>query len=69
MKCNTTEEALEYIDVDEFYSHICGRIKERCMDYVHGEMNVEVVLFSMERGLLARTSGAEDLIECMRSGI
>ncbi len=66
MNCKTTEEALEYIDIDDFYPHICRRIRERCIEHVHEAMNIEVVIFSMERGLLAQTSGAENLIVEMR---
>lgn len=65
MNCTTTEEALEYVDNDSFYPHICSRIKERCMEYVHHSINIEVVLFSMEKGLLAMSAGAERLINIM----
>lgn len=68
MKCVTTEDALEYIDIDGFYPHICGRIKERCVEHVHGGMNIEVIVFSMSRGLLAKTAGADDLLKRIRSG-
>ncbi len=69
MNCTTTEEALEYIDVEGFYPHICGRIRERCMAHIYNRMNIEVVIFSMERGLLAATDGADKLIEKMRSDL
>lgn len=66
MNCTTTEEALEYIDIDGFYSHICARIRERCMEYIHNDLNIETVIFSMDKGFLAATSGADLLIEEMR---
>jgi cobalt-precorrin-5B (C1)-methyltransferase len=52
MNCTTTEEALEYVDNDSFYPHICSRIKERGMEYVHHSINIEVVSFRWRRGSL-----------------
>jgi cobalt-precorrin-5B (C1)-methyltransferase len=69
MNCVTTEEALEYIDVENFYQHICIKIRKRCASYLHNRVNVEVVTFSMERGLLASTPGAVELMKQIRSGI
>jgi cobalt-precorrin-5B (C1)-methyltransferase len=67
MKCRTTEEALDIIDIDGFFQYMCDKIRERCIDHVHRKLNVEVVIFSMEKGFLAQTPGAVSLIERMRN--
>ena len=41
------------------------RAAERCMAHVHSLMQVDTVIFSMEKGLLAMTDGAAALIERM----
>ena len=69
MNCVTTEEALEYIDVENFYDYICGKIRERSVSYLHGRVNVEVITFSMERGLLAATPGADEIMKSIRGGV
>lgn len=69
MNCVTTEEALEYIDIENFYNHICGKIRDRCLSYLRGRINIEVITFSMERGLLASTPGADELMKSIRSSL
>jgi cobalt-precorrin-5B (C1)-methyltransferase len=69
MNCVTTEEALEYIDVENFYDYICGKIRERSVSYLHGRVNIEVITFSMERGLLAATPGADEIMKSIRGGV
>ncbi len=61
MNSLTTEEALDYIEIKELYPRLAKLISERCMTKVHGEIQIEVMLFSQEKGLLARTEGAGDL--------
>ncbi|MGL4369382.1 MAG: cobalt-precorrin-5B (C(1))-methyltransferase CbiD, partial [Spirochaetota bacterium] len=69
MQCTTTEEACEYIDIDNFYPHICLRIRERCMEHLRGKVNIEAVIFSMEKGLLAQTDGAQHLASLLRCAL
>ncbi len=63
MECLTTEEALDFIDVPGFYELIAEKIKKRSEIYLRGAAEVETVLFSTEKGLLAKTERAEEVIK------
>jgi len=58
----TTEEALDFIDVPGFYELIADKIKKRSEIYLKGGAEVETMLYSTEKGLLAKTDKAEDII-------
>jgi cobalt-precorrin-5B (C1)-methyltransferase len=62
---NTTEEAVEAIyahGATPVLDHLARSVKERLEAYVYHRLEVEVMLFSYTRGLIARTLGAEKLI-------
>ncbi|WP_243345882.1 cobalt-precorrin-5B (C(1))-methyltransferase CbiD [Parabacteroides sp. FAFU027] len=59
MQSNTTEEAIEAVRDDSFFHYLCGEIQTRCVDHVKGKLEVEVILFALDRGLLGVTDGAE----------
>jgi len=59
----TTEEALDMIegskiDIGAFCRFVAEKIRTRCMQYVHNKLGVEVHLFSLKRGLLAKAGEA-----------
>lgn len=57
--CNTTEEAVENITNNSFYSYLAETIKKRSQQHVKNELNVEVLLFSQQKGELGRTENFE----------
>ena len=63
MQSNTTEEAIEAVCDDSFFRYLCREIQSRCVDHVKGKLEVEVILFALDRGLLGVTDGVE---ECLR---
>ncbi len=63
MKSNTTEEAIEVVTDDSFFKYLCQEIQSRCVDHVKGKLEVEVILFALDKGLLGVTDGAE---KCLR---
>jgi cobalt-precorrin-5B (C1)-methyltransferase len=63
MHCNTTEEAVSYVNDPGFYNYIGNKIKERCNLYVRKVLETEVILFSESAGLLGGTRGANVWIE------
>ncbi len=65
-ECVTTEGAVKIIEDYSFngiYNILCKRAEEKCADHVHGELEVGVVMFSMEKGLLAIGEKAEEILE------
>lgn len=62
MNSNTTEEAVTYIDNPDFFQYLVDLIKERAEDHVHNELNIEVILYSMQKGLLGQTAKSKDFI-------
>ncbi len=63
MQSNTTEEAIETVTDDGFYQYLCRVIQSRCVDHVKGKLDVEVILFALDKGLLGMTDGVE---ECLK---
>ena len=59
MAVNTTEEAVELIQQPEFWPHMANVIRKRAQNYVYGELDIEVVLFSQQKHFL----GASDAID------
>ena len=58
----TTEAMVELLDnaqLEGLYLWIADRIARRCRQYVKGGLEVEVVLFTMERGILAESTGVK----------
>lgn len=62
MQANTCEEVVEHIHHPDFWNYFATLIKLRAEQYVYGELQVEVVLFSQKNGQLACTSQAITLI-------
>ncbi|MCH4888269.1 cobalamin biosynthesis protein CbiD [Acidaminobacter sp. JC074] len=66
--CNTTEEAVNYI-VDKKLTNvfllIANSIKQRLELFTFDQIEVEVIVFSMDQGWLSQTSGAEELLEVL----
>jgi len=67
LECSTTEEALEFIDDNAVYEMIAEKTAKRCREYSRSAVLVETVLFSMEKGLLAMTQGAGEMLARMGS--
>jgi len=63
MHCNTTDEAVQYINYPGFYEYLCLRVKKQCEQYVKQELDTEVILFSLEKGLLGQTGQADEWIK------
>jgi cobalt-precorrin-5B (C1)-methyltransferase len=63
MQCNTTDEAVQYIAHPGFYEYLCQRIKDQCELHVRQKLETEVILFSLEKGLLGQTSLAKEWLE------
>lgn len=58
MNANTTEEILDLIEGKvgkDFFENLALRIKEKCTQYVKGCLEVEVEIFSLKKGHLAKT--------------
>lgn len=52
---NTVEEACDYIENREFFSHIANRVKLKAEEYSRGELECEVLLFSFKGDTLGHT--------------
>ncbi len=66
--CNTTEEAVNYIverNLKDVFQLIVDSIKERLERYTFDQIEVEVVLFSLDQGWLSETKGAGALMEVL----
>jgi cobalt-precorrin-5B (C1)-methyltransferase len=63
MESNTTEEALDYIENKDFFKYLTDKIKLKCENYIYNEINIEVVLLSGEKGVLAKTEKADELLK------
>lgn len=65
-ECVTTEGVVNILEphgYDEIYRILCQRAEERCLSYIHGELEVGVIMFSMEKGLLAIGESAKAILE------
>jgi len=70
MRCITVEEALPIINqkgFQEVYKIIAETCARKCAAYVYGNLKIGVVIFSMKK-LLAKSSGAERILEEIRHG-
>lgn len=63
MQSNTTDEAVQYITRPGFYEYLCSRIKEQCEHHVRQKIETEVILFSLEKGLLGQTKSAKEWLK------
>lgn len=63
MSANTTEEVVSEIESTSFWNHLAETIKIRAEQYIYDELQVEIVLFSQQKGLLASSDEAIHLIE------
>ncbi|WIF94960.1 cobalt-precorrin-5B (C(1))-methyltransferase CbiD [Caminicella sporogenes] len=64
--CVTTEAAVNVIEKYGYslvYEVLCKRAEERCMDYSYGELEVGVIMFSMEKGILHIGDNAKKILE------
>jgi len=66
MKANTTEEAIDFVQNQDFWTFFANKIKERAERFVYNEMKIEVVLLSQKAGLLATTKEAINLLNNMQ---
>jgi cobalt-precorrin-5B (C1)-methyltransferase len=55
MQSNTTEEAIGFVQKDGFFDYLCYLIQRRCHEHVRNKIDVEVMIFSQEKGLLGKT--------------
>ena len=63
MSANTTEEVANDIDDTAFWNYLAETIKKRSESYIYNELEVEIVLFSQQKGMLAATDNALPLIK------
>ncbi|PBE20521.1 cobalt-precorrin-5B (C(1))-methyltransferase CbiD [Clostridioides difficile] len=68
-QCVTTEEAVELINNSEYrevYNILSNKCKERVKQYLNEEsddIDVEVIIFSMDKSLLGKSDNTDDLVE------
>lgn len=65
-QCVTTEGAVNLIEeykYHEVYGILCRKAEERCISYTHENLEIGVVMFSMEKGLLAIGDKAKEILE------
>jgi len=65
-ECVTAEGAVDVIEAynyDEIYNRLCRKAEEKCLSYTHDELDVGVIMFSIEKGLLAIGEKAKDILE------
>ncbi len=68
LTCNTTEEAVNYIvdeGLSEVFDLIVESIQSRLEGFVFEGLKVEVILFSLDQGLLSKTKCANDYLEVL----
>jgi cobalt-precorrin-5B (C1)-methyltransferase len=63
MQSNTTEEAVCYITDITFFDYLCEVIKRRCCEHIRNAMDVEVMIFSQDKGMLGKTMQANSWIQ------
>lgn len=63
IRANTTEEVASEINNTAFWNHLAVLIKARAEQYIFNELQVEVVLFSQQNGLLSSTPEAFELVK------
>ena len=65
--CNTTEEALEYLNTWEICEQVMKTAVSRMQHYMNqwagGNCDVQVVTFSTVYGILGKTDGSDRMIE------
>jgi len=61
MDANTIEEAVTFIKEKDFFKYIAEKIKIKCDEYTKGDINIEVMIFSINEGFLAKTDGFDEL--------
>ncbi|HBF7898988.1 cobalt-precorrin-5B (C(1))-methyltransferase [Clostridioides difficile] len=68
-QCVTTEEAVELINNSEYrevYNILSNKCRERVKQYLNedsGDIDVEVIIFSMDKSLLGKSDNTDDLVE------
>lgn len=63
MTANTTEEVVSEMEHTKFWGYLANKIKSRAEQYIYGEIQVEIVIFSQQKGLLSSTKNALQLIK------
>ena len=64
---NTTAAVIDVltqnnINVNDMYVFIANRITKKASEHIHGEVEIETMLFSNEIGLLAQSENAEEML-------
>ncbi|HBF4283169.1 cobalt-precorrin-5B (C(1))-methyltransferase CbiD [Clostridioides difficile] len=68
-QCVTTEEAVELINSSEYrevYNILSNKCRERVQQYLNedsDDIDVEVIIFSMDKSLLGKSDNTDDLVE------
>ncbi|HBG4728124.1 TPA: cobalt-precorrin-5B (C(1))-methyltransferase [Clostridioides difficile] len=68
-QCVTTEEAVELINSSEYrevYNILSNKCRERVKQYLNedsDDIDVEVIIFSMDKSLLGKSDNTDDLVE------
>lgn len=58
MKINTTEEAVAIVRNNGFWKYLAEKISSRAWEYVHHQLEVDVITFSQSKGLLGYSKNA-----------
>ncbi|HBF4050345.1 TPA: cobalt-precorrin-5B (C(1))-methyltransferase [Clostridioides difficile] len=70
-QCVTTEEAVELINNSEYrevYNILSNKCRERVKQYLNedsDDIDVEVIIFSMDKSLLGKSDNTDDLVEVL----
>jgi len=68
LACNTTDQAVELIyewGYQAVFDDICQSVKGRLEAFVFDQIQVEVILFGMDRGKIGQSRKSQDLLEVM----
>lgn len=71
MKCISTEQAVKVLDSlggnhetrDKIMMEMASQIQSQMREWTSGDVEIEVVIFTKEHGLLAETAGVRDLLK------
>jgi cobalt-precorrin-5B (C1)-methyltransferase len=67
MESNTTEDAIVYVQNNDFFNYLADLIAAKCMDYIDNEITIEIVIFSQAKGMLGMSQKAKSLIDKIKS--
>jgi cobalt-precorrin-5B (C1)-methyltransferase len=63
MDANSIEDAVQLIYKRDFFKIMADKIKKKCLEYVQDAVSIEVLVFSFEKGLLAKTEDFDSIMK------